>query len=234
MGLPPSCPSLVCTASQVWTRVRWHVLAWPGTLPCGRVRPRKPRGTRFQCRMLDRLPVAGVPRAARAAGYALLTGCEMWPSAWPHMAAVSSLSPLPPLAQGGLCSEGVCASGPWAVLPAPAARSGLSPQVENLLLSSQGTVKLCDFGSATTVCHYPDYSWTAQKRALVEEEVSGRAHGRGGALGSALQSGWRSRCVLSSRLWTRALPCRSGHSRSAARPPVNGVRLPRSCSQAQP
>ncbi|XP_055977480.1 cyclin-G-associated kinase isoform X2 [Sorex fumeus] len=45
-------------------------------------------------------------------------------------------------------------------------------KVENLLLSSQGTVKLCDFGSATTVSHYPDYSWSAQKRALVEEEIT--------------------------------------------------------------
>lgn len=49
--------------------------------------------------------------------------------------------------------------------------SGFS-QVENLLLSHQGTIKLCDFGSATTISHYPDYSWSAQKRALVEEEVS--------------------------------------------------------------
>ncbi|XP_060044378.1 cyclin-G-associated kinase [Erinaceus europaeus] len=47
-------------------------------------------------------------------------------------------------------------------------------KVENLLLSNQGTIKLCDFGSATTISHYPDYSWSAQKRALVEEEVSGR------------------------------------------------------------
>ena len=45
-------------------------------------------------------------------------------------------------------------------------------QVENLLLSNQGTIKLCDFGSATTISHYPDYSWSAQRRALVEEEVS--------------------------------------------------------------
>ena len=50
-------------------------------------------------------------------------------------------------------------------------------QVENLLLSDQGTIKLCDFGSATTISHYPDYSWSAQRRALVEDEVSG---GRGG------------------------------------------------------
>ena len=48
-------------------------------------------------------------------------------------------------------------------------------QVENLLLSNQGTIKLCDFGSATTISHYPDYSWSAQRRALVEEEVSAAA-----------------------------------------------------------
>ncbi|XP_053778598.1 cyclin-G-associated kinase isoform X2 [Desmodus rotundus] len=45
-------------------------------------------------------------------------------------------------------------------------------KVENLLLSNQGTIKLCDFGSATTVSHFPDYSWSAQQRALVEEEVT--------------------------------------------------------------
>lgn len=42
-----------------------------------------------------------------------------------------------------------------------------------MLLSHQGTIKLCDFGSATTISHYPDYSWSAQRRALVEDEVSG-------------------------------------------------------------
>ena len=44
-------------------------------------------------------------------------------------------------------------------------------KVENLLVSNQGTIKLCDFGSATTIAYYPDYNWSAQKRALVEEEV---------------------------------------------------------------
>ncbi|XP_073540946.1 cyclin-G-associated kinase isoform X2 [Phyllobates terribilis] len=44
-------------------------------------------------------------------------------------------------------------------------------KVENLLISNQGTVKLCDFGSATTIAHYPDYNWTAQRRATVEDEV---------------------------------------------------------------
>ncbi|XP_037685106.1 cyclin-G-associated kinase isoform X2 [Choloepus didactylus] len=45
-------------------------------------------------------------------------------------------------------------------------------KVENLLLSNQGTIKLCDFGSATTASHYPDYSWSAQQRAMVEEEIT--------------------------------------------------------------
>uniref|UniRef100_A0A8C0J3B4 Cyclin-G-associated kinase n=1 Tax=Chelonoidis abingdonii TaxID=106734 RepID=A0A8C0J3B4_CHEAB len=45
-------------------------------------------------------------------------------------------------------------------------------KVENMLISNQGTIKLCDFGSATTVAHYPDYSWSAQKRAIVEEEIT--------------------------------------------------------------
>ncbi|NP_001016350.2 cyclin-G-associated kinase [Xenopus tropicalis] len=45
-------------------------------------------------------------------------------------------------------------------------------KVENLLVSNQGTVKLCDFGSSTTIAHYPDYNWTAQQRATVEDEVT--------------------------------------------------------------
>ncbi|XP_018099085.1 cyclin-G-associated kinase isoform X2 [Xenopus laevis] len=45
-------------------------------------------------------------------------------------------------------------------------------KVENLLVSNQGTVKLCDFGSSTTIAHYPDYNWTAQQRAIVEDEVT--------------------------------------------------------------
>ena len=44
--------------------------------------------------------------------------------------------------------------------------------MENLLLAADGTVKLCDFGSATTKCYYPDDSWSANQRGLVEEEVS--------------------------------------------------------------
>lgn len=45
-------------------------------------------------------------------------------------------------------------------------------KVENLLISNQGTIKLCDFGSATTIAHYPDYNWSAQKRATVEDEIT--------------------------------------------------------------
>lgn len=46
-----------------------------------------------------------------------------------------------------------------------------SVQIENLLISSKGYLKLCDFGSATTEAHYPDNSWTAIRRSLVEDEV---------------------------------------------------------------
>ena len=45
-------------------------------------------------------------------------------------------------------------------------------QVENLLLSSSGVIKLCDFGSATTQHISPDNSWSATQRGLVDEEVS--------------------------------------------------------------
>ncbi|KAL0979840.1 hypothetical protein UPYG_G00190510 [Umbra pygmaea] len=45
-------------------------------------------------------------------------------------------------------------------------------KIENLLISNQGTIKLCDFGSSTTISHYPDYSWSAQKRSMVEDEIT--------------------------------------------------------------
>lgn len=66
--------------------------------------------------------------------------------------------------------------------------------MENLLLSSQGTVKLCDFGSATTISHFPDYSWSAQQRALVEEEVrrAARVSPRGGVW--ECRARWEAQC----------------------------------------
>lgn len=45
-------------------------------------------------------------------------------------------------------------------------------QVENLLLSSEGYIRLCDFGSATTSSYYPDHTWTAVQRSTVEDEAS--------------------------------------------------------------
>lgn len=44
-------------------------------------------------------------------------------------------------------------------------------QVENLLISSRGQIKLCDFGSSTTTQVTPDDSWTALQRSLAEDEV---------------------------------------------------------------
>lgn len=45
-------------------------------------------------------------------------------------------------------------------------------QIENLLISSRGQIKLCDFGSSTITQHVPDESWTALQRSLVEDEVN--------------------------------------------------------------
>lgn len=45
-------------------------------------------------------------------------------------------------------------------------------KIENLLLSDKFIIKLCDFGSASTVMYNPDSSWTAVKRGAVQEEVS--------------------------------------------------------------
>uniref|UniRef100_A0A1I8GP70 Auxilin n=1 Tax=Macrostomum lignano TaxID=282301 RepID=A0A1I8GP70_9PLAT len=45
-------------------------------------------------------------------------------------------------------------------------------KLQNLLVSAQHTIKLCDFGSCTTKLHYPDTSWSAGQRATVQDEVT--------------------------------------------------------------
>uniref|UniRef100_A0A2R5LDN2 Auxilin n=1 Tax=Ornithodoros turicata TaxID=34597 RepID=A0A2R5LDN2_9ACAR len=44
-------------------------------------------------------------------------------------------------------------------------------KIENMLLSSEGTIKLCDFGSSTTKSYHPDNYWTAIQRSLIEDEI---------------------------------------------------------------
>ncbi|XP_049959498.1 cyclin-G-associated kinase isoform X1 [Schistocerca serialis cubense] len=45
-------------------------------------------------------------------------------------------------------------------------------KIENLLIGEDGMIKLCDFGSATTVSYHPDPSWSANQRSLLEEEMA--------------------------------------------------------------
>ncbi|XP_024081424.1 cyclin-G-associated kinase isoform X2 [Cimex lectularius] len=45
-------------------------------------------------------------------------------------------------------------------------------KIENLLLSSEGKIKLCDFGSATSHIIRPDNSWSAQQRFLLEDKMN--------------------------------------------------------------
>lgn len=44
-------------------------------------------------------------------------------------------------------------------------------KIENLLLSADGVVKLCDFGSATAQIWCVDASWSAAQRSLLEDEM---------------------------------------------------------------
>lgn len=44
-------------------------------------------------------------------------------------------------------------------------------KIENLLISSDGVIKLCDFGSATLEIHRPDITWSANQRSTLEDNV---------------------------------------------------------------
>lgn len=44
-------------------------------------------------------------------------------------------------------------------------------KIENLLISSDGVIKLCDFGSATLEIYKPDASWSANQRSTLEDNV---------------------------------------------------------------
>ena len=45
-------------------------------------------------------------------------------------------------------------------------------KLENLLLTEDFSVKLCDLGSASTKQHYPDQNWTMNQRTLLEDELA--------------------------------------------------------------
>ena len=44
--------------------------------------------------------------------------------------------------------------------------------MENFLISNEYQIKLCDFGSATTLVYHPDNTWSVNKRNLLEEELA--------------------------------------------------------------
>ncbi|GLV44488.1 auxilin [Carabus blaptoides fortunei] len=45
-------------------------------------------------------------------------------------------------------------------------------KMENLLIGSDGNIKLCDFGSATTNVFSPDPTWTTSERTMLEENMA--------------------------------------------------------------
>ncbi|XP_049823586.1 cyclin-G-associated kinase isoform X2 [Aethina tumida] len=45
-------------------------------------------------------------------------------------------------------------------------------KIENLLISSESTIKLCDFGSATVEVFRPDLTWSANQHSALEENMS--------------------------------------------------------------
>lgn len=44
-------------------------------------------------------------------------------------------------------------------------------KIENMLFSSKGVIKVCDFGSATVEAIYPDSTWSALQRNMAEDEI---------------------------------------------------------------
>lgn len=49
-------------------------------------------------------------------------------------------------------------------------------KIENLLISGESSIKLCDFGSATTEVFRPDVSWSANQHSSLEDNVSMNLH----------------------------------------------------------
>lgn len=45
-------------------------------------------------------------------------------------------------------------------------------KIENLLISSEGTIKLCDFGSATVDVFQPDLTWSANQHSSLEDTLA--------------------------------------------------------------
>lgn len=44
-------------------------------------------------------------------------------------------------------------------------------KIENLLISAESSIKLCDFGSATTEVFRPDITWSANQHSSLEDNV---------------------------------------------------------------
>ena len=44
-------------------------------------------------------------------------------------------------------------------------------KIENVLISKEGAIKLCDFGSATLETYAPDLTWSANQHSSLEENV---------------------------------------------------------------
>ena len=44
-------------------------------------------------------------------------------------------------------------------------------KLENLLLTEDLCVKLCDLGSASTKQHYPDQNWSMNQRTVLEDKL---------------------------------------------------------------